>query len=72
MTFAHRCVKGFIESQRQAVERLIESHCFRVDTFLRLPGEVELRISYEPGCAERWEALEKALQTSVNKDIRIV
>ena len=71
MTFAYRRVKGFVESQQQAVERLIEAHCFGVSAYV-LPGELEVGIAYEPGCAERWDALAKDLQEKISKDIRIV
>jgi hypothetical protein len=72
MTFAHRCVKGFKESQRKAVERVIEAHCFSVFSLLGLPGELEIGIAYDPDCAARWAALERDLQTKVDKNIRIV
>ena len=53
------------------MEQLVEARCFGVSTY-QLPGELEIGIAYEPGCAERWDALAKDLQEKISKDIRIV
>jgi hypothetical protein len=72
MTFAHRCVKGFSESQRKAVEQVIQSHCFSPFTHLAQPGELEIGIAYDSDFTARCVALETDLQAKVNQNIRVV
>jgi hypothetical protein len=72
MSYAHCCIRGFQESERKEVERIVQNHDFNVFSLLRSPGEMEVDIAYDPSFAAKRNALEKTLQEKVNINIQIV
>jgi hypothetical protein len=72
MSFAHRYIRGFQDSERKEVERIVQSCGFNVFPLLRISGELEVSIAYDPSFPAKCNALEKTLQEKVNSSIQMV